>query len=207
MPAVSPEQQRLMAQAYALKTGKKKKKDLKPEYAEQISKLAKSMTAKQLRDFAKTKHSSMKENILNFDSFNEGHKEINHKDQKLSKDMKKQSHVSSKKPNNSTLSSEDHLAEKPKKGTYREPNSKKIDGEKFLAKDHKPTHIKEFNSFNESQNPLTDDEKKWLEETIGLADHFIVFRSKDDAMRDSIFSKLGIGTKNNNDNWEAGSGY
>ena len=27
MPAVSPEQQRLMAQAYALKTGKKKKKD------------------------------------------------------------------------------------------------------------------------------------------------------------------------------------
>ena len=207
MPAVSPEQQRLMAQAYALKTGKKNKKDLNPEYAEQISKLAKSMTANQLRDFAKTKHSSMKEGILNFDSFNEGHKEINHKDQKLSKDMKKQSHVSSKKPNNSTLSSEDHLAEKPKKGTYREPNSKKIDGEKFLAKDHKPTHIKEFNSFNESQNLLTDDEKKWLEETIGLADHFIVFRSKDDVMRDSIFSKLGIGTKNNNDNWEAGSGY
>ena len=207
MPAVSPEQQRLMAQAYALKTGKKKKKDLNPEYAEQISKLSKSMTAKQLRDFAKTKHSSMKEGILNFDSFNEGHKEINHKDQKLSKDMKKQSHVSSKKPNNSTLSSEDHLAEKPKKGTYREPNSKKIDGEKFLAKDHKPTHIKEFNSFNESQNLLTDDEKKWLEETIALADHFIVFRSKDDVMRDSIFSKLGIGTKNNNDNWEAGSGY
>ena len=190
MPAVSPEQQRLMAQAYALKTGKKKKKDLNPEYAEQISKLSKSMTAKQLRDFAKTKHSSMKEGILNFDSFNEGHKEINHKDQKLSKDMKKQSHVSSKKPNNSTLSSEDHLAEKPKKGTYREPNSKKIDGEKFLAKDHKPTHIKEFNSFNESQNLLTDDEKKWLEETIALADHFIVFRSKDDVMRDSIFSKL-----------------
>jgi hypothetical protein len=198
MPAVSPEQQRLMAQAYALKTGKKKKKDLNPEYAEQISKLAKSMTAKQLRDFAKTKHSSMKENILNFDSFNEGHKEINHKDQKLSKDMKKQSHVSSKKPNNSTLSSEDHLAEKPKKGTYREPNSKKIDGEKFLAKDHKPTHIKEFNSFNESQNLLTDDEKKWLEKNIGLADEFIVFRSTDTEMRDSIFSKLGIGTKNNN---------
>ena len=207
MPAVSPEQQRLMAQAYALKTGKKKKKDLNPEYAEQISKLAKSMTAKQLRDFAKTKHSSMKENILNFDSFNEGHKEINHKDQKLSKDMKKQSHVSSKKPNNSTLSSEDHLAEKPKKGTYREPNSKKIDGEKFLAKDHKPTHIKEFNSFNESQNLLTDDEKKWLEKNIGLADEFIVFRSTDTEMRDSIFSKLGIVTKNNNDSWGAGSGY
>jgi hypothetical protein len=78
------------------------------------------------------------------------HKQVNHKDQKLSKDMKKQNHVSSKKPNNSTLSSEDHLAEKPKKGTYREPNSKKIDGEKFLAKDHKLTHIKEFSRFNES---------------------------------------------------------
>ena len=55
------------------------------------------------------------------------HKQVNHKDQKLSKDMKKQSHVSSKKPNNSTLSSEDHLAEKPKKGSHREPNSKNID--------------------------------------------------------------------------------
>ena len=135
------------------------------------------------------------------------HKQVNHKDQKLSKDMKKQSHVSSKKPNNSTLSSEDHLAEKPKKGSHREPNSKNIDGEKFLAKDHKLTHIKEFNAFNENQSLLTDDEKKWLEKNIGLADEFIVFRSTDTEMRDSIFSKLGIGTKNNNDNWEAGSGY
>jgi hypothetical protein len=142
------------------------------------------------------------------------HKQVNHKDQKLSKDMKKQSHVSSKKPNNSTLSSEDHLAEKPKKGSHREPNSKKIDGEKFLAKDHKLTHIKEFSSFNENQSILTDEEKKWLEKNIGLADEFIVFRSKDDSgkirfdeMRDSIFSKLGIGTKNNNDSWGAGSGY
>jgi predicted helicase len=121
--------------------------------------------------------------------------------------MKKQSHVSSKKPNNSTLSSEDHLAEKPKKGTYREPNSKKIDGEKFLAKDHKLTHIKEFSSFNENQSVLTDEEKSWLEDMIEMADEFIVFKSKDTEMRDSIFSKLGIGTKNNNDNWDAGSGY
>ena len=192
MPAVSPEQQRLMAQAYALKTGKKKKKDLNPEYAEQISKLAKSMTAKQLRDFAKTTHSSMKEGILNFDSFNEGHKEINHKNQKLSKDLKKQDHVSSKKPNNSTLSSEDHLAETPKKGTYREPNSKNIDGEKFLAKDHKLTHIKEFSSFNENQSLLTDDEKKWLESIISYANNYQGFEPNDIEMRDSIFSKLGI---------------
>ena len=192
MPAVSPEQQRLMAQAYALKTGKKKKKDLNPEYAEQISKLAKSMTVKQLRDFAKTKHSSMKEGILNFDSFNEGHKEINHKNQKLSKDMKKQDHVSSKKPNNSTLSSEEHLAETPKKGTYREPNSKKMSGEEFLAKDHKPTHIKEFNSFNENQSLLTDDEKGWLEAMIGYADDRIGFEENDIEMKKSIFYKLGI---------------
>jgi hypothetical protein len=135
------------------------------------------------------------------------HKQVNHKDQKLSKDMKKQSHVSSKKPNNSTLSSEDHLAEKPKKGTYREPNSKKIDGEKFLAKDHKLTHIKEFNSFNESQSNLTDAEKEWLEVMIRYADDRIGFEPNDIEMRDSIFSKLGIGTKNNNDNWGAGSGY
>ena len=192
MPAVSPEQQRLMAQAYALKTGKKKKKDLNPEYDEQISKLAKSMTVKQLRDFAKTKHSSMKEGILNFDSFNEGHKEINHKNQKLSKDMKKQDHVSSKKPNNSTLSSEEHLAETPKKGTYREPNSKKMSGEEFLAKDHKPTNIKEFNSFNESQSLLTHEEKKWLESMIEYADDRFGFEENDIEIRDSIYSKLGI---------------
>ena len=67
--------------------------------------------------------------------------------QQLSKDMKKQGHVTSKKPNNNKISSEESLADVPKKGTYREPNSKKIDGEKFLAKDHKLTHIKEFNSF------------------------------------------------------------
>lgn len=148
MPAVSPKQQRLMAQAYALKTGKKKKSDINPEYREEISKVAKSMTKKQLRDFAKTKHTDMKENlILKFDSFNEGHQEINHKNQNLSKDMKEQDHVSPKKPNNSTLSSEDHLAETPKKGNYKEPNSKKMGGEEFLAKDHKLVHLKEFNEF------------------------------------------------------------
>jgi hypothetical protein len=135
------------------------------------------------------------------------HKQINHKDQKLSKDMKKQGHVSSKKPSNSTLSSEKHLAETPKKGTHREPNSKKIDGEKFLAKDHKLTHIKEFNSFNESQSNLTDAEKEWLEAMIGYADDRIGFESNDIEMKRSIFSKLGIGTNNDNDSWGAGSGY
>jgi len=135
------------------------------------------------------------------------HKQVNHKDQKLSKDMKKQSHVSSKKPNNSTLSSEDHLAEKPKKGTYREPNSKKIDGEKFLAKDHKLTHIKEFNAFNESQSILTDDEKKWLEDILLTLHDTYGAEQNDVEIMNSIFSKLGIGTKNNDVIWGAGSGY
>lgn len=72
MPASSPEQQRLMAQAYALKTGKKKKSELNPKYADEIEKLSKSMTKKQLKDFASTKHKDIKEErvIKNFQSFN-----------------------------------------------------------------------------------------------------------------------------------------
>lgn len=100
------------------------------------------------------------------------HKQINHKDQKLSKDMKKQGHVSSKKPSNKKISSEDSLAEKPKKGSYREPNSKKIDGEKFLAKDHKLTHIKEFKRFlNESSNEKEEVLKWWNSLDITLQTH------------------------------------
>jgi len=71
--------------------------------------------------------------------------------QQLSKDMKKQGHVTKKKPNNK-ISSEESLAEKPKKGTYREPNSKKLSSETSLQKSHKLTHLKEFNSFEDSIN-------------------------------------------------------
>ena len=210
MPSVSRTQQRLMGQALAYKRGEIKAKDLNPEYADEIKKLAKSMTEKQLKDFASTKHKNLPEkvkesNVMSFDSFNEAHKEINHKDQKLSKDMKKQDHVSSKKPNNSNLSSEDHLAETPKKGQYREPSSKKLSSEEFLAKDQKLTHVKEFNKFNENQSNLTDAEKKWLEAMIGYADDRIGFEPNDIEMKNSIFSKLGIGA--NNDNWGEGHGY
>lgn len=74
MPSVSKTQQRLMGQAYALKTGKKKKKDLDPKYADEISDLAKSMTKKQLKDFAGTKHDKLPEKveerrIMTFESF------------------------------------------------------------------------------------------------------------------------------------------
>jgi hypothetical protein len=71
-------------------------------------------------------------------------------DQKLSKDMKKQDHVKSRRPRNRKLSSENSLAESPKKGRFTEPSSKKLDGEKFLTKS-KLTHIKEFNEFNPSE--------------------------------------------------------
>ena len=275
MPSVSKTQQRLMGQALAYKRGEIKAKDLNPQYSDEIKKLAKSMTEKQLKHFASTKHKNLPEkvkesNVMTFDSFNEAHKEMNHKDQKLSKDMKKQSHVSSKKPSNKKISSEDSLAEKPKKGQYREPSNKKLSSEEFLAKDQKLTHVKEFKRFinessneqeevlkwwnslditlqihlaneysanfdiietipydeilniyknemsltesvNESQSNLTDDEKEWLEAMIGYADDRIGFESDDIEMKDSIFSKLGIGTKNNNDFssriWGAGSGY
>jgi hypothetical protein len=75
--------------------------------------------------------------------------------QNLSKDMKKQGHVSNRKPSNKKLSSEKELAETPKKGQYREPSSKKLSSETSLTKS-KLTHIKEFNEF--------DDEKHWSEE-------------------------------------------
>lgn len=73
--SVSKSQQRLMGQAYAYKTGELKAKDLNPDYADEIKDLAKSMTKKQLEDFAKTKHKGLpqkvKEGIMSFQSFNE----------------------------------------------------------------------------------------------------------------------------------------
>lgn len=68
--SVSKSQQRLMGQAYAYKKGDLKNKDLNPKYSEQIKKLADSMTLKQLKDFASTKHKGLKEsNILSFEMF------------------------------------------------------------------------------------------------------------------------------------------
>jgi hypothetical protein len=60
MPSVTPAQQRLMAQAYQVKKGALKAKDIDAEYREQIVDLADSMTLQQLKDFAETKHSDMK---------------------------------------------------------------------------------------------------------------------------------------------------
>ena len=77
--------------------------------------------------------------------------------QQLSKDMKKQGHVTKKKPSNKKLSSEEALAETPKKGTYREPNSKKLSSETSLQKSHKLVHLKEFSQFIiESSEPIKE---------------------------------------------------
>lgn len=57
----SKAQQRLMGQAYAYKTGKLKKADMNPKYADQIVKLAQGMSEDDLEDFAKTKHKGLKE--------------------------------------------------------------------------------------------------------------------------------------------------
>ena len=80
--------------------------------------------------------------------------------QQLSKDMKKQGHVTKKKPSNKKLSSEEALAETPKKGTYREPNSKKLSSETSLQKSHKLVHLKEFNSFEEDMEDNFSEDKK-----------------------------------------------
>jgi hypothetical protein len=70
MPATSIAQQRLMGQAYALKTGELKPEDLNPKYRKQIEDLADSMSEKDLKDYAETSHEDLpqtvKENNMKF---------------------------------------------------------------------------------------------------------------------------------------------
>lgn len=113
---------------------------------------------------------------------------INDKYQRLSK-LKKEDHRSAKEKK---MSAEKDLAEKPKVGKSKpNPSNKKLDGEKFLS---------------ESVSLLTDSEKKWLENMIGYADDRIAFEKDDIEIKQSIFSKLGIG-ENEDNNWEIGNGY
>lgn len=62
MPAQSKAQQRLMGQAYAVKTGKKDP----DEVSDKVAQLAKGMTKKQLKDYASTKHDGLPETKENF---------------------------------------------------------------------------------------------------------------------------------------------
>lgn len=59
MPAESKSQQRLMGQAYAIKKGDIKPSDLDPKYKDKIVDLADSMSLKDLKDFAETKHKDL----------------------------------------------------------------------------------------------------------------------------------------------------
>jgi hypothetical protein len=62
MPAQSKAQQRLMGQAYAVKTGKKDP----DEVSDKVAQLAQGMTKKQLKDFASTKHKGLPETKESF---------------------------------------------------------------------------------------------------------------------------------------------
>jgi hypothetical protein len=63
MPATSKSQQRLMGQAYGVKTGDIDPKDLDPDYKDQIVDLAKEMTLKQLKDYAETSHEDLPQKV------------------------------------------------------------------------------------------------------------------------------------------------
>ena len=69
MPSTSKSQQRLMGQAYALKSGSLRAKDLDPRYAAQIKKIAKSMSLGELKKFASTKHKNLPEKVDELQSF------------------------------------------------------------------------------------------------------------------------------------------
>jgi uncharacterized protein (DUF2344 family) len=61
--SVSTSQQRLMAQAYAIKVGAMKPSDLNPKYKKAIMNLADSMTKKELEKYASTKHKNLPHHV------------------------------------------------------------------------------------------------------------------------------------------------
>ena len=63
MPARSTAQQRLMAQAYAIKMGAKEPEDLNPKYKKTITDLAKGMTKEELRKYAETRHKGLPHHV------------------------------------------------------------------------------------------------------------------------------------------------
>jgi hypothetical protein len=63
MPAVSKSQQRIMAQAYGIKTGSLKPSDIDPRYRKAIVALSKKMTEKQLKDYSETPHKRLPNDV------------------------------------------------------------------------------------------------------------------------------------------------
>ena len=67
MPAVSIAQQRLMAQAYAVKIGELSPSKLNPKYRDEIVRLSKSMTEKELKAYASTKYRKLPDHVDEMD--------------------------------------------------------------------------------------------------------------------------------------------
>jgi hypothetical protein len=63
MPSVSKSQQRLMGMAYSVKKGDTKLSDIDSEFRDTVKNLVDSMTLKQLKDFAETKHDNLPETV------------------------------------------------------------------------------------------------------------------------------------------------
>jgi len=63
MPARSKSQQRIMAQAYGIKTGDLTPSDIDPKYRKAIIDLSKKMTEKQLKDYAETPHKGLPNDV------------------------------------------------------------------------------------------------------------------------------------------------
>jgi hypothetical protein len=63
MPARSKSQQRIMAQAYGIKTGALTPSDIDPKYRKSIIDLSKKMTEKQLKDYAETSHKGLPNDV------------------------------------------------------------------------------------------------------------------------------------------------
>ena len=63
MPAVSKSQQSLFGQAYAVKTGELSPSDLNPKYKDEIVKLSKSMSEKELKAYASTKRKKLPSHV------------------------------------------------------------------------------------------------------------------------------------------------
>lgn len=61
--AVSAAQQKLMAQAYAVKKGDMDKSDINPAYKDAIVNISKSMTKKELKKYASTKIKRLKQHV------------------------------------------------------------------------------------------------------------------------------------------------
>jgi hypothetical protein len=63
MPAVSKSQQSLFGQAYAVRIGELSPSKLNPKYRDEIVKLSKSMTEKELKAYASTKHKKLPDHV------------------------------------------------------------------------------------------------------------------------------------------------